>query len=205
METGDGDRARRLQRRKQEIHAAGLLVIGQVLHRFLGVVHVCGACAFIVCTIIMMVQDVTSVLCHVLGDELRAISAAAAHMGEVAFHGGKGLPWKHQHQQNQKHFLHLERSRGFCGVSYVAWGLQLPVGKSHVNTYFRKRLWRTAAASTFYRTRASLSYTIRRAIRQTSAIGGVAGIRVKFRKNLCNRLIFKIILGGRSKEPLIYC
>lgn len=105
----DGSHVRWIERGKQAIHMPGLIVVGQMLHRFGGVVQMRCACVF---AIIMMVQHVTGVLGHVF-DDRRPTMSAAARMGEITLHGCKRLPWKQQHQENQERLLHVGRTPVF--------------------------------------------------------------------------------------------
>lgn len=91
------------------MHAAGMIVIGQVLDRFLGIVDVRGAGRIIaVIVIIVMMQNLLCMLGHVLDDERRPMHTAISRkMRDIALHGSKRLPWQQQHQKYQKRLFHV--------------------------------------------------------------------------------------------------
>ena len=84
------------------MHAAGMIIIGQVLHRLLGVVDVrgVGRSIAVIAIIIVMMQNLLCMLDHVLDDERRPMHTAICRkMRDIALHGSKRLPWQQQHQE----------------------------------------------------------------------------------------------------------
>ena len=78
------------------MQGAAVLVVGQMLRRFLRIVFVgTGIDPVVIFIVIVVMQDMGVVLRHMLGDEFQTVRAAAAHyVDEITLRSSNRLPRK---------------------------------------------------------------------------------------------------------------